>query len=66
MNLATIALRLLLTAPAGLMGYVYYRSRIEFGPGRTVEETAHILVHDFKFGRRGVSLKPGNFGRRGI
>lgn len=49
MNLFIIILLFFLV---GLIGYVYYQSRIQFGPGRTPEETAYILVHDWKFGRR--------------
>ena len=43
---------LMLTTLAGFLGYTYYRSRKEFGPGGSIDETAHILVYDFKFGHR--------------
>ncbi|MGK7888157.1 MAG: HEAT repeat domain-containing protein [Leptolyngbyaceae cyanobacterium] len=47
-----ILIVLVLGMMVSLIRYVYDRSRFELGPGRTPAETAQILVHDWKCGRR--------------
>ncbi len=43
---------LILSILGTIVGYIYQRSRKEFGPGNSIEETVNILVYDFKFGYR--------------
>jgi hypothetical protein len=48
----TIATVVLIGLIAGVAGCLPHRYRRLFDPGDTMEETARILVHDFKFGMR--------------
>jgi len=49
-----IAVLLALVGVAGCAGFLYHQYRADFGPGGSMEETAHIIVHDSKFGMRAI------------
>lgn len=52
MKKRNIALLIVLTSIAGCGGCLYHQYQAVFGPGRTIDETARILVRDSKFGGR--------------
>ena len=52
MKKRNIALLTTLACIAGCSGCMYSQYQAAFGPGKTMDETARILVHDFKFGMR--------------
>ena len=52
MKKRNIALLIALACIAGCSGCLYSQYQAAFGPGKTMDETAGILVHDSKFGMR--------------
>lgn len=52
MKKRNIALLIVLAWITGCGGCLHHQCQAAFGPGKTIDETARILVHDFKFGGR--------------